>query len=148
GASRTDGRPGTSAMPMPAITSRIDGARLKRLAATATAASTASMNRTVCMIAVIRLLIRHPEVRARSATALFLLSPFEGAYRRAPQGDVPMLWPNDRAYQIKFDTVFTVSASTVTLKKNESTPWIAAMRRMYLLVMPTSDTCDVMPMTS
>ena len=40
-------------MPMPATTSRIDGAMFSRLAATATAASTASMNSTVWMIAVI-----------------------------------------------------------------------------------------------
>ena len=40
-------------MPMPATTSRIEGATLSRLAATATAARTASMNSSVCMIAVI-----------------------------------------------------------------------------------------------
>ncbi len=39
-------------MPMPATTSRIEGAMFSRLAATATAASTASMNSTVCTIAV------------------------------------------------------------------------------------------------
>ena len=42
-----------SAMPMPAITSRIDGAIFSRCAATATAASTASMNSSVCTVAVI-----------------------------------------------------------------------------------------------
>ena len=40
-------------MAMPATTSRIDGAMLSRRASTATAASTASMNSSVCMIAVI-----------------------------------------------------------------------------------------------
>ena len=40
-------------MPMPATTSRIDGAMLSRLAATATAASTAIMNSRVCTTAAI-----------------------------------------------------------------------------------------------
>ena len=44
--------------------------------------------------------------------------------------------------------MFTVSASTVRLKKNDSTPCSAATRRMTLLVMATSETCEVMPMTS
>src|ERR1700750_3120736 len=57
-------------MPMPAPPSRIDGARLSRLAATATAASTASMKSTVCMVAVMRAL-RHSgaSAEARSAQA-------------------------------------------------------------------------------
>src|ERR1035437_4389141 len=42
-------------MPTPATTSRSEGATLSRLAATATAASTASMNSSVCMIAVMAL---------------------------------------------------------------------------------------------
>ena len=52
GASWICGNPGISAIPMPATTSRIDGAVFSRCAATATAASTANMNSTVSMISV------------------------------------------------------------------------------------------------
>ena len=44
---------GTNATPIPATTSRIDGAIFRRLATTATAASTASMNSSVSTVAVI-----------------------------------------------------------------------------------------------
>src|SRR5262249_28257350 len=44
--------------------------------------------------------------------------------------------------------MFTVSASSVALKKNEITPCAVTTRRIGLAVTATSDTCDVMPMTS
>ena len=49
---------------------------------------------------------------------------------------------------IRFEIVFTVSASTVRLKKNDTALCAAAIRRIDLRVIGTSDTCDVMPMTS
>ncbi len=100
-------------MPMPATTSRIEGATFSRRASTATAASTASMNSSVCMIAVMA------SPRSRPASA-----------------------------QIKFDITLTVSASTVRLKKNAMAPCTVAMRRIALLVIDTSETCEVMPSTS
>src|SRR5215831_8682874 len=54
GASSTLGRPGTKAIPIPAITSRIEVETSRRLAATATTARIASMNSSVSMIAVMR----------------------------------------------------------------------------------------------
>ena len=44
--------------------------------------------------------------------------------------------------------MFTVNASTTRLKKNDKTPWTAVTRRMILLVIATSETCEVMPITS
>src|SRR6185312_894452 len=52
GARLTAGRPGISATPTPATTSKIDGAMCSRRAATATAASTAIINSTVSEMAV------------------------------------------------------------------------------------------------
>src|SRR5215471_4858541 len=54
GASSTFGSPGTKAIPIPAITSRIEVETSRRLAATATTARIASMNSSVSMIAVMR----------------------------------------------------------------------------------------------
>ena len=46
-----------------------------------------------------------------------------------PLGD-PDQWSGD----IRLDMMFTVNASTVTLKKNETAPWRAVSRRIVLLV--------------
>ena len=43
--------------------------------------------------------------------------------------------------------MFTVSATNATLKKKDKTPWALTVRRIVLLVTPTSETWDVMPMT-
>ena len=43
-------------------------------------------------------------------------------------------WSNQRSPCIKLDTMFTVSASTVTLKKNEATPCAVVSLRIVLLV--------------
>ena len=43
--------------------------------------------------------------------------------------------------------MFTVSASRAALNTNETMPWAVAVRRICRLVMPTSETCYVMPMT-
>src|SRR5262249_45019761 len=50
-------------------------------------------------------------------------------------------------HQIALAAMLIIRASSATLKKNATTPWAATVRRMYLLVTPTSETCDVMPMT-
>ena len=52
GASSIRGSPGASASPMPAMTSRIEGAALSRRATTATTASTASSSSMVWIVAV------------------------------------------------------------------------------------------------
>src|SRR5262245_9963830 len=49
---------------------------------------------------------------------------------------------------MRFATMFTVSASTTRLKKNDKTPCNDATRRMTLLLIATSETCEVMPITS
>ena len=51
GASSIRGRPGASASPMPAMTSRIEGAALSRRATMATTASTASSSNMVWIVA-------------------------------------------------------------------------------------------------
>src|SRR5438270_5070579 len=94
-------------MPIPAMTRRIEGETFSRLAATATAASSASMKSSVCTTAAI--------------------------------AHQPGL--------IRLETMFTVSASTETLKKNDSTPCKLTTRRITLLVIATSDTCEVIAMT-
>ena len=43
--------------------------------------------------------------------------------------------------------MFTVSATNATLKKKDKTPWALTVRRIVLLVTPTSETWDVMPIT-
>lgn len=44
--------------------------------------------------------------------------------------------------------IFTVSANSVALKMNDTTPWTVTSRRMELAVTATSDTCEVIPMTN
>src|ERR1700730_10889457 len=44
--------------------------------------------------------------------------------------------------------MFTIRASRVALKKNDTNPWTMTVRRMLLAVTATSETCDVMPITS
>ena len=46
----------------------------------------------------------------------------------------PLCWSNQRSPCIKLDTMFTVSANTVTLKKNEATPCAVVSLRIVLLV--------------
>ena len=53
-----------------------------------------------------------------------------------------------RAADIMAEAPLTVSASTTRLKKNAKTPCIDTMRRIAFEVICTSDTCEVMPMTS
>jgi hypothetical protein len=56
--------------------------------------------------------------------------------------------PNHRSGCIRLDTMFTVSASTVALKKNEIAPCSVVSRRIVLLVIWTSDTWAVIATTS
>src|ERR1700730_16707109 len=49
--------------------------------------------------------------------------------------------------QIAPAAMFTVRASNVALKMNDTTPWAATRRRNMLDVTATSETCDVMPTT-
>jgi hypothetical protein len=51
-----------------------------------------------------------------------------------------------RPVQIALAAMFTISATKVTLKKNETMPWAVAVRRIGLDAIATSETCDVMPM--
>ena len=44
--------------------------------------------------------------------------------------------------------MFTVRANTATLKKNANAPCSVTMRRMTLLVITTSETWEVIAMTS
>jgi hypothetical protein len=44
--------------------------------------------------------------------------------------------------------MFTTSATSVALKKNDTTPCAMTVRRIALAVTATSETCDVIPMTS
>ena len=55
-------------------------------------------------------------------------------------------WPL-RPY-IALAAMFTVRARSAALKKNDTTPCAATVRRITLLVTPTSETCEVMPTTS
>src|SRR5579883_1258275 len=48
---------------------------------------------------------------------------------------------------IALAAMLTISASRAVLKMKEMMPWTVAVRRMVLSVMPTSETCAVMPMT-
>ena len=41
----------------------------------------------------------------------------------------------------------TVKARSAALNTKDTTPWAATVRRICLLVTPTSETCEVMPMT-
>jgi hypothetical protein len=53
-----------------------------------------------------------------------------------------------RPVQIALAAMFTISATKVTLKKNETMPWAIAVRRIGFDAIATSETCDVMPMTN
>lgn len=44
--------------------------------------------------------------------------------------------------------ILTISATSAVLKTNEMMPCTVAVRRMILSVMPTSETCAVMPITN
>ena len=48
---------------------------------------------------------------------------------------------------IALAAMLTVSASSAVLKMNETMPCAVTVRRMVLSVMPTSETCAVMPIT-
>ena len=50
--------------------------------------------------------------------------------------------------QIVLAARFTVNARSAALNRNDTMPCAVAVRRITLLVMPTSETCDVMPMTN
>jgi hypothetical protein len=50
--------------------------------------------------------------------------------------------------QIALAAIFTVSANSAVLNANEMMPCTVAVRRMILSVMPTSETCAVMPITN
>ena len=49
--------------------------------------------------------------------------------------------------QIALAAMFTVSASSAALNRNETTPCAATVRRMRADVTATSDTCEVIPTT-
>src|SRR4029453_15398081 len=53
----------------------------------------------------------------------------------------------DGLRHMRLATMFTVRARTTRLKKNDKTPCAEATRRMTLLVIATSDTWEVMPIT-
>ena len=50
--------------------------------------------------------------------------------------------------QIALAAMLTISANSAVLKKKEMMPCTVAVRRMVLSVMPTSETCAVMPITN
>ena len=50
--------------------------------------------------------------------------------------------------QIALAAILTISATSAVLKTNEMMPCAVAVRRMVLSVMPTSETCAVMPITN
>ncbi len=56
-------------------------------------------------------------------------------------------WPGRRD-QIALAAILTINASSAVLKKNEMMPCAVTVRRMVLSVMPTSETCAVMPITN
>src|SRR5262249_30580230 len=101
GANSILGRPGTKAIPNPAITSRNGGGNVQSLCG-------------------------------------------DGDRCQQPQHQQQRL---DDLRHMRLATMFTVSARTTRLKKNDRTPCIEATRRMTLLVIETSDTWEVMPMT-
>jgi hypothetical protein len=53
-----------------------------------------------------------------------------------------------RALQIALAAILTISASSAVLNTNEMTPCTVAVRRMILSVIPTSETCAVIPITN
>src|SRR6202163_3372391 len=50
--------------------------------------------------------------------------------------------------QIALAAMFTINATSAVLKTKEMMPCAVAVRRMVLSVMPTSETCAVMPITN
>src|SRR5688572_6056140 len=50
--------------------------------------------------------------------------------------------------QIALPAILTISAISAVLNTNEMMPCTVAVRRMTLSVMPTSETCAVMPITN
>src|SRR6516225_9411417 len=50
--------------------------------------------------------------------------------------------------QIALAAILTIKASRAVLNMNEITPCAVTVRRMVLSVMPTSETCAVMPITN
>src|SRR2546422_2658072 len=71
-------------------------------------------------------------------------------------GKVPLTGPGsivpaksgDDGFQIALAAIFTINASSAVLNTNETMPCMVAVRRMTLSVMPTSDTCAVVPITN
>ena len=52
------------------------------------------------------------------------------------------------AIEIALAAILTISATSAVLNTNEMMPCTVAVRRMILSVMPTSETCAVMPITN
>src|SRR4029079_10113437 len=50
--------------------------------------------------------------------------------------------------QIALPAILTINAISAVLNTNEMMPCTVALRRMILSVMPTSETCAVMPITN
>ena len=50
--------------------------------------------------------------------------------------------------QIALAAILTINAISAVLNTNEMMPCTVAVRRMILSVMPTSETCAVMPITN
>jgi hypothetical protein len=54
----------------------------------------------------------------------------------------------DAGDQIAPAAMFTISAKSATLNRNDTTPCAVTVRRIERDATPTSDTCDVMPITN
>src|SRR5262245_45515080 len=76
---------------------------------------------------------------------LFGLLP-EARRPAGPENAAALIGPGKP--QIALAAMFTVSASSATLKKNETTLWPNTVRRIGLQLTVTSETCAHMPITN
>jgi len=96
---------------------------------------------------------RHPQPSGGAGTQRRTLGPTVAGSaaatftRSSPQSD-PETPRADQSSQMALAAMLTVRASSAALKMNERMPWAATVRRIGLHETPTSDTCDVMPITN
>jgi len=67
--------------------------------------------------------------------------------RLGPEGRAPIK-AGTSGDQIALPAILTISAISAVLNTNEMMPCTVAVRRMILSVMPTSETCAVIPITN
>jgi hypothetical protein len=71
-----------------------------------------------------------------------------GCFRDFVSGHLRCAARRDDRSQIALPAILTINAISAVLNTNEMMPCTVAVRRMTLSVMPTSETCAVMPITN